>query len=78
MAISKEQAVKEWLIRNRFALLALVITISTWLTISYWVPTKYLDLLAYWALGWWFLGGICVPWVEANLTKLFGDGNGAR
>lgn len=62
---------KNWFYRNRYSLAALVVVTSTWLIISAVVPQQYLDILAYYALGWFFLGGVVMPWVEAKLENLF-------
>lgn len=62
---------KEWFYRKRYSLAALVLVISTWLIIASYVPQKFLDLFAYWALGYYFLGDVVVPWVEARLEKYF-------
>lgn len=62
---------KDWFVRNRCGLVSLLLVVSAWMVIISFVPTKILDILAYYALGWFFLGGVVVPWVEARLEKLF-------
>ena len=62
---------RAWFIRNQYALAALALVISVWLVLCIFVPSKILDLFAYWALGYYFLGDVVVPWVEARLEKYF-------
>ena len=62
---------KSWFIRNQYALAAFALVISVWLVLCIFVPSKFLDLFAYYALGYYFLGDVAVPWVEARLEKYF-------
>ena len=62
---------KSWFIRNQYALAAFALVISVWLVLCIFVPTKILDLFAYWALGYYFLGDVVTPWAEARLEKYF-------
>lgn len=62
---------KDWIYSKRYSLAALVLVVSTWLTVATWVPQQYLDILAYYALGWFWLGGVVMPWVESKLENLF-------
>lgn len=62
---------KEWFSKNRVGIVALALVISVWLVLCTFVPSKFLDLFAYYALGYYFLGEVAIPWVEARLEKYF-------
>lgn len=58
--------------RQKFGLLALAIVVGTWIWLATVIPNQYLDVFAYAVLGWYWLGEVVVPWVEAHLERLFG------
>lgn len=57
---------------NRMKLVALLVVIPAWIVLSEWVvPRIWVDVVVYFAFGWYVLGAVCVPWVEQKLNKLF-------
>lgn len=60
----------------RFKLMAIIGTCLGWAVFAHLFENQigkpYLDVLVYGLLGWYWLGGIVVPWVERKLEELFG------
>lgn len=69
-------AVKLGLYTQRFNLLAMVISCVSWVVFANFVENQfgkqYLDAVAYGLLGWYWLGGTVMPWVEKKLERYFG------
>lgn len=57
--------------QQRVGLYALAIVIATWLALTSVIPSKYVDVFCYAIVGYYWLGGVLVPWVERKLQKLF-------
>jgi hypothetical protein len=60
---------------TRFRIYALVLTCAGWVTfanlLTAYVGIQYLDLIVYALVGWYWLGGVVMPWVEHKLEKVF-------
>ena len=57
---------------QRVKLWALLVVVATWIVLAEWVvPKLWVDLVVYFAFGWFVLGEIAMPWVEQKLNKLF-------
>lgn len=70
---------KDWILafkivayEQRFNLTATILAVSLWFLIAEMVPRSVLDLVVYGLVGWFWLGGIVIPWIEQKLEKLFG------
>lgn len=62
---------KQWFEDNKVGILAMVITIITWLMVAYLVPDVVINVITAFSFGWFFLGGVVQPWIERKLEKLF-------
>lgn len=60
-----------WFKHNKLSLAALVITIGAWIIFGSLVPRAILDVIVYGIVGWFWMGGVVVPWVERKLEKRF-------
>ena len=60
---------------TRFKIYALVLTCAAWLAfaklVQYFIGQEYLDLLVYALVGWFWLGGVVMPWVQRKLEHIF-------
>ena len=60
---------REWFRDNKIGLLALVITIVAWLGVASLLPNAVLSAVHAFAFGWFFLGDVVQPWVEAKIRR---------
>lgn len=61
----------QWFKDNKTGILALLITIASWIAVASVLPDKVVVAIQAFAFGWFFLGDVVHPWVERKLTKLF-------
>lgn len=62
---------KQWFEENKLSILAMLITIITWLVVAYVVPDVVINVITAFSFGWFVLGGVVQPWIEHKLQKLF-------
>lgn len=62
---------KEWFRDNKVGILALLITLVTWILVASILPDAVINVITSFAFGWFFLGDVVQPWVERKLEKLF-------
>ena len=60
---------KEWFNKNRVGIVALLITIMVWWLVAALLPNGVISIINAFAFGWFFLGGVVVPWVESKIAR---------
>jgi hypothetical protein len=68
-------AIKLAAYKLRHNILAVLIACVSWIVFAHFVQGTvgkvWLDTIAYALLGWYWLGGVVVPWIERKLENLF-------
>lgn len=60
---------KAWIVENKLGILAAIIVIAVYAVFAVNLP-GLTEFAMYVAAGWYWLGGVLVPWVERQLQKL--------
>jgi hypothetical protein len=60
-----------WVVKNKTGILAVIIVIALYTVCAANFP-GLTEAVMYAAAGWYWLGGVLVPWIEAQLQKLLG------
>lgn len=60
---------KEWFSKNRVGIVALLITVAAWWIVAALLPNEVITTINAFAFGWFFLGGVVVPWVESKIAR---------
>lgn len=60
---------KQWFAENKTRVLALLITIAAWILFATLVPEKIVTIIQAFAFGWYFLGGVALPWVQDKIER---------